>query len=1258
MPLMPLKGNSKYKMRCTQLNLLCALLLLAVLGHTSAETKYRTPARILAKQTGATQFEEERYEAHPNCNEHKHHLKKRASDEDVDYEVYQGVVGRPGIDFPIYPRIPKTSFSCRSFGNGYFADMETDCQVFHICEEGRKISFLCPNGTIFQQSELTCDWWFKVNCLGSSGYYAESAEILNKQRVHRVRPSVPVQGFNIVGGGLNIKPKVTPVAGQARAGPRSKPDRRIDSMEDVPASVESVDFDDVSGEKQRKVLPSIDNNSNDHETQITAESSSFVSGSGKRRNNKGSDSNRNSNDDVTVLKPSRNRTPLATQERTPLATQERAPVASQERTPLASQERTPLVSQERAASQERGAPRGESTERARQGQRGQHRWRESGSEEHSKEREREKPILSFKEKPTASSQQKEKPTASAQQKDKPTASSQFKDKPTSGSQLKDRPNSGSQLKDKPEFYEAHSTRSVPHTTPYFTAGSYSTARRLEPSKSTPFYTPTVPSLIKSKTTEGKLNYIKGGHSATTPNPNRFGGASSGIFLESSVAPKIKPTASGSIELDSTYKPVIIGMRHHYDVASSGEFRAPSKLSDYLPTTPAPSATSSGPTYLPKSAISPRGNAAAAAGEDALLFAPNPVKEESVFRNVQDMLKTMNLLKDQFEDVELSGAAAAAAPARVGLEIPPSSGPDALVSLAKYFAQEHNETVNALLGKPEKSEKPEKVKTKLSVKPPPLPTAKPSDTTAILTTSENPPAISENADDIKHSLLSDNTVKKYSSLFGLKPAKGRVAGETEISTGLLSPKPNETQSLPESEQGSQYQQFPQIGTTGSTIGALAEKPESRKIAQIFSNALSSYLDNPATFRAELAARARPTEPPVTPNFKPVTTTDSSLFSDGTAKYYLPTNAVPVATTPTPQSIAVEINHKFDSTPAPEYSTTTELYETSTTRGQELELSAELSPPSADSGEGDEFLQQQQTQSFVKSRNDLLIDSRPQKLITTHKPTEHPWTLKSQTDFLDPLTINDGLMKEQRTSTTTTSTKAPFTYLPRLLSGVGTTTPTPSRFEWEDIFRSYDIPRDALPSSSGLQRIANKLFGGLNEQEALHLRNVMAKAEHDRQVLSLLLLLIQTCDDHNGKALERSRKHLLNALIDIDSKVPAGAGAGPGPGKPSRQRLATTTTRIPVTTFRRNGGGGEYFTSTTPGYTTTTDVPLFSTTTGSGSNEETTKFEIRVEDIEDDLGAGTATTMAPTLLPFEGNSDRRALELLKSLYSLASKFSSRR
>lgn len=94
------------------------------------------------------------------------------------YVYYQGVQGRPGIDFPIFTRIPRTAFSCRDVESGYYADLETNCQVFHICNEGLKVSFLCPNGTIFRQTDLICDWWFKVNCPKSPDFYQESAEQL------------------------------------------------------------------------------------------------------------------------------------------------------------------------------------------------------------------------------------------------------------------------------------------------------------------------------------------------------------------------------------------------------------------------------------------------------------------------------------------------------------------------------------------------------------------------------------------------------------------------------------------------------------------------------------------------------------------------------------------------------------------------------------------------------------------------------------------------------------------------------------------------------------------------------------------------------------------------------------------------------------------------------------------------------------------------------------------------------------------------
>ena len=39
-------------------------------------------------------------------------------------------MGRPGVDFPVLPSIPKTGFSCRQVkSSGYYADLDTNCQV-------------------------------------------------------------------------------------------------------------------------------------------------------------------------------------------------------------------------------------------------------------------------------------------------------------------------------------------------------------------------------------------------------------------------------------------------------------------------------------------------------------------------------------------------------------------------------------------------------------------------------------------------------------------------------------------------------------------------------------------------------------------------------------------------------------------------------------------------------------------------------------------------------------------------------------------------------------------------------------------------------------------------------------------------------------------------------------------------------------------------------------------------------------------------
>ncbi len=52
---------------------------------------------------------------------------------------------------------------------GYYADSGAGCQSFHICGlnlhgDYAKYTFLCPNGTLFNQEYFTCDWWFNVDC--------------------------------------------------------------------------------------------------------------------------------------------------------------------------------------------------------------------------------------------------------------------------------------------------------------------------------------------------------------------------------------------------------------------------------------------------------------------------------------------------------------------------------------------------------------------------------------------------------------------------------------------------------------------------------------------------------------------------------------------------------------------------------------------------------------------------------------------------------------------------------------------------------------------------------------------------------------------------------------------------------------------------------------------------------------------------------------------------------------------------------------
>ncbi|XP_040565806.1 uncharacterized protein [Lepeophtheirus salmonis] len=97
--------------------------------------------------------------------------------------LLNSVPGTPGTDYPILAEVPETGFACDGqVEGGYYADTETQCQVFHVCvADGvgslAKQSFLCPNGTIFNQGYFICDWWFNFDCAQAEDLYSKNEEV-------------------------------------------------------------------------------------------------------------------------------------------------------------------------------------------------------------------------------------------------------------------------------------------------------------------------------------------------------------------------------------------------------------------------------------------------------------------------------------------------------------------------------------------------------------------------------------------------------------------------------------------------------------------------------------------------------------------------------------------------------------------------------------------------------------------------------------------------------------------------------------------------------------------------------------------------------------------------------------------------------------------------------------------------------------------------------------------------------------------------
>ncbi|XP_058455731.1 uncharacterized protein LOC131433023 [Malaya genurostris] len=116
---------------------------------------------------------------------------KSEHEEKQDFNKIPGV---PGVDYPVYHEVPHTSFSCDHVPAvpGMYANVETGCQAYHTCHDGREgpqgASFLCTNGTVFNQKEFACDWWYNVKCEEAPSLYHLNSDPEHNPFVPKKKP--------------------------------------------------------------------------------------------------------------------------------------------------------------------------------------------------------------------------------------------------------------------------------------------------------------------------------------------------------------------------------------------------------------------------------------------------------------------------------------------------------------------------------------------------------------------------------------------------------------------------------------------------------------------------------------------------------------------------------------------------------------------------------------------------------------------------------------------------------------------------------------------------------------------------------------------------------------------------------------------------------------------------------------------------------------------------------------------------------------
>merc|ERR1711934_1331771 len=177
-------GSHEPTMQSAALVLALALGLVSGDGVGHAHGRSHSARRSGRQEAPAVGYEQPPAEYGASGDQAGYDADAAASDADAALAMLQGSIpGVPGEDYPILAEVPESGFTCDGqVDGGYYADPEAECQVFHICTADgagglAQYSFLCPNGTVFNQNYFICDWWLNFDCTTAEELYSLNEDI-------------------------------------------------------------------------------------------------------------------------------------------------------------------------------------------------------------------------------------------------------------------------------------------------------------------------------------------------------------------------------------------------------------------------------------------------------------------------------------------------------------------------------------------------------------------------------------------------------------------------------------------------------------------------------------------------------------------------------------------------------------------------------------------------------------------------------------------------------------------------------------------------------------------------------------------------------------------------------------------------------------------------------------------------------------------------------------------------------------------------